>query len=134
MKSRHIGPRTAAAGLFLALLATLLHAGVGVAQEPSRIVGRVTDGAGNPVRGARVVLVGPDSSTAAREVQTGETGGFEFAEVRAGTYTLRAEHAGRSREQRITVTPGERRTVIARLVAQRRAPPGLAESRLRPER
>lgn len=99
----------------LLLMWMLLAAGQGAAQEPGRVVGRITDGAGNPVRGATLVLVS-DADSSRITASSGETGGFEFARVAAGTYTLRAERPGfATRTTRVTVEPGERETVIARL-------------------
>lgn len=98
------------------------------AQDTARIVGRVTDGAGNAVAGARVVLVAPEAASPAVSTTTGETGGFQFAGLSAGTYTVRAERPGfAAREQRVTVEAGERLTVVARLRAERSARPALAE-------
>ena len=91
----------------------------GAAAEPARVVGRVTDGAGNPVRGATLELVADMDGTRAT-TSSGETGGFEFPRVAAGTYTLRTERDGfREGSTRVTVAAGERRTVIARLRAGR---------------
>lgn len=99
----------------MGLLLVLVMAGIAAAQEPGRVVGRVTDGAGNPVKGAAVELVA-DAGGARTTATSGETGGFEFAGVAAGAYTLRAEGAGFSAHtSRVTVGAGERRTVIARL-------------------
>lgn len=106
----------------LLVLGMLLSAGQGVAQEPGRVVGRITDGAGNPVRGATLVLVS-DADSSRASTSSGETGGFEFARVVAGTYTLRAERPGfATRTTRVTVEPGERETVIARLRPARKVP------------
>ena len=99
-------------GLLLVLVAMAVPA---AAQEPGRVVGRVTDGAGNPVKGAVVELVA-DAGGARVTASSGETGGFEFAGVAAGAYTLKAQGAGFSAHtSRLTVGAGERRTVIARL-------------------
>jgi hypothetical protein len=106
----------------LLLMWMLLSAGQGAAQEPGRVVGRITDGAGNPVRGATLVLVS-DADSSRSTATSGETGGFEFARVAAGTYTLRAERPGfATRTTRVTVEPGERETVIARLRPARTVP------------
>lgn len=97
------------------LLVLVLIAVPATAQEPGRVVGRVTDGAGNPVKGATVELVA-DAGGARATATSGETGGFEFAGVAAGAYTLTAEGPGFSAHtSRVTVGAGERRTVIARL-------------------
>jgi protocatechuate 3,4-dioxygenase beta subunit len=98
-----------------ALLAGEPASAQGGAAEPARVVGRVTDGAGNPVKDATLELVADADGTRAI-ASSGETGGFEFARVAAGTYTLRTERAGFAQgSTRVTVAAGERRTVIARL-------------------
>lgn len=98
-----------------ALLAGEPVAAQGAAAEPARVVGRVTDGVGNPVKGATLELVADADGTRAT-ASSGETGGFEFPRVRAGTYTLRTARAGFTEgSTKVTVAPGERRTVIARL-------------------
>lgn len=104
------------------LVLGMLLAGQGAAQEPGRVVGRITDGVGNPVRGATLVLVS-DADSSRVSTSSGETGGFEFARVAAGTYTLRAERPGfATRTTRVTVEAGERETVIARLRPARTIP------------
>jgi protocatechuate 3,4-dioxygenase beta subunit len=91
-------------------------AAVPAAAQTGRVLGRVTDGAGNAVAQARVALVAADSAAAVRIGSTGETGGFDFAAVPPGDYTLRVERAGyRVRELRVALGPGARETVIARL-------------------
>lgn len=100
----------------------LLSPGRSTAQEPGRVVGRITDDAGNPVRGATLVLVS-DADSSRTGTTSGETGGFEFARVTAGTYTLRVERRGfATRTARVKVEPGERETVIARLRPARTVP------------
>ena len=108
-----------AAALLLGLLAT---AGSAAAQA-GRVVGRVTDSTGRPVRGADVVLVAADSTAApARRETTGDTGGFEFSAVRPGAYTLRASGAGyRERVLRVELAPAGLESVIARLSQARPA-------------
>lgn len=92
------------------------------AQEPARVVGRVTDGLGNPVKGATLELVDDRDGTRATTA-SGETGGFEFARLPAGVYTLRAERTGfRERSTRVAVAAGERRTVVTRLRTGRTEP------------
>ncbi|HYH81337.1 MAG TPA: carboxypeptidase-like regulatory domain-containing protein, partial [Longimicrobium sp.] len=87
--------------------------------QAGRVMGRVTDGVGNAVPQARVALVAHDSSAPARvrsETTSGETGGFEFAGVAPGSYTVRVERAGfRGHELKLDLRPGGRETVIARL-------------------
>ena len=122
--------RWSAAAVLLGLLAT---AGPAAAQA-GRVVGRVTDAAGRPVRGASVVLVAADSAAApVRREVTGETGGFDFAAVQPGVYTLRASGAGyRERVLRVELAPAELESVIARLPQARQANALEEPRRLRP--
>ncbi len=90
------------------------------AAQAGRVIGRVTDGAGNAVPQAKVALVAHDSAApravARSETTTGETGGFEFASVAPGSYTVRVERAGfRGSELQLHLQPGARETLIARL-------------------
>ena len=95
--------------------ALLSLASVPAAAQAGRVIGRVTDAAGNPVAGAHVELVAPDS-TPVRAATTGETGGFDFGAVPAGRYTLRTAAPGfRPRELRVELAPHGRETLIARL-------------------
>lgn len=100
----------------LALAAALLAASSPLAAQSARVLGRVTDGAGNSVSGARVTVQAPDGTH--RATTTGQGGGFEFAGLPAGTYTLRAEGAPRvgTREQRITLSAGEVASAVVRLL------------------
>lgn len=94
----------------------------GSAPETARVVGRVTDAAGNPVEGATLELVA-DADGSRVTTASGETGGFEFRRVAPGGYTLRTARAGfAGRDLKVTVAAGERRTVIARLQPGRRVP------------
>jgi protocatechuate 3,4-dioxygenase beta subunit len=106
------------------MVALALAAGLSgpAAAQAGRVTGRVTDGVGHAVPQARVALVPHDSTGPARaeaartETTTGETGGFEFASVAPGRYTVRVERAGfRGRELQLHLRPGTRETVIARL-------------------
>lgn len=95
-------------------LAAVLH--TSAAAQAGRVIGRVTDGAGNAVADAKVALVAENGAAPMRADTTGETGGFEFARVTPGTYTLRVERAGyRVREMRVDLAPDEMETLIARL-------------------
>jgi len=103
-------------------LALAAGSSVPAAAQAGRVMGRVTDGVGNAVPQARVALVAADSAAPARppatraETTTGETGGFEFAGVAPGRYTVRVERAGfRGRELQLHLRPGSRETLIARL-------------------
>jgi protocatechuate 3,4-dioxygenase beta subunit len=115
------------------MLAAVVH--TTAAAQAGRVIGRVTDGVGNPVTAAEVALVARDSASAAARMETtGETGGFEFARVQPGAYTLRVRRAGfRAREMQVELRPGGRETLIARLpTAPRRE--RLAEERAPTER
>lgn len=101
--------------LAVAMLAGEPAAAQGSTAEPARVVGRVTDGAGNPVKGATLELVA-DADGRRETTASSETGGFEFPRVAPGEYTLRTERTGFvARTSRVTVAAGERRTVFARL-------------------
>jgi hypothetical protein len=95
----------------------------------------VTDGVGNAVPAAKVALVAHDGAAPERsETTTGETGGFEFARLRPGRYTVRVERAGfRAREMQVQLPPGGRETLIARLGNAPRRDPA-AEGRTRDQR
>jgi protocatechuate 3,4-dioxygenase beta subunit len=100
------------------------------AAQAGRVLGRVTDGIGNPVAHAQVTLVAADSARAARTAVTGETGGFEFGAVPPGRYTVRAAAPGfRDRELRVELQPAEVETVIARLITVRGVPRPASERR-----
>jgi hypothetical protein len=108
-------PRTAAA-LPLLLAAVLLLAGLAPARETGWIVGRVTDPAGNPLADAAVTAVRTDSAPQQWSTRSGETGGFQFPGLPAGSYQVTASRTGYApREQRVVLAPGERRGVILRL-------------------
>src|SRR4051795_3379113 len=129
--------RWKAAALLLGLLATAGPAGA----QAGRVVGRVTDSTGRPVRGAEVVLAAADSAAAPARREgaggaggvggsavgagaevPGETGGFECSAVRPGAYTLRASGAGsRERVLRVELAPAGLESVIARLPQARPA-------------
>lgn len=102
----------------LALVAASVVADPLAAQE-GRVLGRVTDGVGNPIPGAQITLV-PDGGAPPLRAVAGLTGGFEFAGVAAGTYTLRAERPGFPVfERRITVREGEIVSQVLRLRSAR---------------
>lgn len=92
--------------------------------QDARVLGRVTDGVGNAVAGARVALVPEGRDTPSHETVSGQTGGFQFAGVPAGTYTLRAAREGvGARERRITVRAGRVVSQVVRLQRARSARP-----------
>lgn len=108
--------RMRAVRTMIASAALLLAAAAPLAAQDARIVGRVTDDVGNAVEGARVVLVTSDETAPERTATSGQTGGFQFAELAPGTYTVRATSAGgATRELRVQVDAGELETVVARL-------------------
>lgn len=107
--------------LLLALAAALLLAGFRAAQDTGRIVGRVTDHAGNPVAGAAVVARHADAGVPGRATRTGDTGGFQLTGLPAGRYAVRAERDGLApAEQAVELEQGEREAVIFRLRPARR--------------
>jgi hypothetical protein len=88
--------------------------------QAARVLGRVTDGIGNPVPEARVALVAEGAQAPAHETASGQTGGFQFAGVAPGTYLLRATRDGYGpQERRITVRPGQVVSQVVRLVRGR---------------
>ena len=108
----------------------LLSLAAPAAAQAGRVIGRVTDAVGNPVANARVVLVPADSAAAPRTAVTGETGGFDFAAVPPGRYSVRAAAAGfRERQLHVELRPHARQTVIARLATQRGVPRFASERR-----
>jgi Carboxypeptidase regulatory-like domain len=119
-------------GVMLALLlgvAALAGAGPAGGQA-ARVLGRVTDGVGRPVAEARVALVPDGAAAPAHETVSGSTGGFQFAGVAPGSYTLRAARDGFGlREQRVTVAPGQVVSQVVRLQPGRAAAPIAANAR-----
>lgn len=98
------------------LLVLLGGAGTVRAQEAGQLVGRVTDGVGRAVEGARVEVVRDEPAAQGRTARSGETGGFGFGALPPGRYRVRVERAGfQPREERVTVEPGDRHTLIVRL-------------------
>ena len=89
-------------------------------QQAARVLGRVTDGVGNAVAEARVSLVPEGATDPRHETVSGQTGGFQFAGVEPGRYTLRATRDGYGvQERRITVRPGQVVSQVVRLQAGR---------------
>lgn len=107
--------------LLLALAAALLLAGYRAPHAAGRIVGRVTDTAGNPLAGAAVSARRAGADAPGAETRTGETGGFQLEGLPPGSYVVHAERAGfGSAEHAVGLDPGGRATVILRLRALRR--------------
>ena len=101
-----------------------------LAAQDARVLGRVTDGVGNPVANAAITLVAEGGGAAAQSTVSGQTGGFQFQAVPPGTYTLRAERNGYGvREQRITVRAGRVVTPVVRLSGSGRAQRGMVAAR-----
>ncbi|HET6576672.1 MAG TPA: von Willebrand factor type A domain-containing protein, partial [Gemmatimonadales bacterium] len=94
--------------LFLCVaLASSAAAPVRFAQSTGRIEGRVRDGRGTALAGARVQVVGT-----ALSALTDSGGSYRFAAVPTGLATLRATHAGhRSAEGTVTVRSGATATL-----------------------
>lgn len=102
----------------------------GAAAQDARVLGRVTDGVGNPVPNAAVTLVADSGGAAAQTTVSGQTGGFQFQAVAPGTYTLRAQRDGFGvREQRITVRAGRVVTPVVRLSTAGRSQRGMVAAR-----
>jgi hypothetical protein len=100
-----------------------------LAGQDARVLGRVTDGVGNPVAHASVTLVGEDGA-AAQVTTSGPSGGFQFQGVAPGIYTIRATREGFAvREQRITVRAGRVVTPVVRLSAAGRTQRGMVAVR-----
>jgi protocatechuate 3,4-dioxygenase beta subunit len=117
-------------GVLGAVLVAVMGMADGVAAQDARVLGRVTDGIGNPVPNAAVTLVADSGGTAAQRTVSGQTGGFQFQAVAPGTYTLRAERDGfAAREQRITVRPGRLVTPVVRLTTAGRSQRGMVAAR-----
>ncbi|HST57379.1 MAG TPA: carboxypeptidase-like regulatory domain-containing protein [Longimicrobium sp.] len=105
------------------LLGVAVLAGAAPAEgQAARVLGRVTDGVGNPVAEARVTLVAQGAGAATHETVSGPTGGFQFAGVAPGVYTLRATRDGVGvQERRVTVRAGQVVSQIVRLLPGRAA-------------
>lgn len=116
------------------LLGMVLAAGLAgnagtLATQDARVLGRVTDGVGNPVAHATVTLVGEDGA-AVQATTSGASGGFQFSGVAPGTYTLRAVREGFAvREQRVTVRAGRVATPVVRLTTAARTERGMVAER-----
>lgn len=115
--------------LGMMLAAGLMGSAGTLAAQDARVLGRVTDGVGNPVAQATVTLLG-EGGTAAQATTSGPSGGFQFSGVAPGTYTLRAEREGFAvREQRVTVRAGRVATPVVRLSAAGRTQRGMVAAK-----
>ena len=120
------GKRMLALLLGVAALAAAAPAG----GQAARVLGRVTDGVGNAVAEARVTLQPDDAAARPHETVSGATGGFQFAGVAPGTYTLRVARDGMgARERRITVRPGQVSSQVVRLQSGRSSRQGMSAAR-----
>lgn len=116
-------------GMALVLAAGMVGSAGTLAAQDARVLGRVTDGVGNPVAQASVTLVGEDGA-AAQATMSGPSGGFQFEGVAPGIYTLRAVRDGFAvREQRITVRAGRVVTPVVRLSTAGRSQRGMVAAR-----
>jgi protocatechuate 3,4-dioxygenase beta subunit len=116
-------------GMAMVLAAGLAGSAGRLAAQDARVLGRVTDGVGNPVAQASVTLVG-ENGAAAQATTSGPSGGFQFQAVAPGTYTLRAVREGFAvREQRITVRAGRVATPVVRLSTAERMQRGRVAAR-----
>ena len=108
-------------GAVMVAVAGMVGGAEGVAAQDARVLGRVTDGVGNPVANAAVTLV-PEGGRGGESTVSGTTGGFQFLAVAPGTYTLRVQRDGfAAQEQRITVRAGRVVTPVLRLTGGGRA-------------
>lgn len=83
-----------------AFLACCFHQAAAAQPAPVRLSGLVRDSAGGLIAGAELVL--EDRATGAeRRTRTGPAGEFEFADLRAGDYRLRAAAAGFAEHRRL---------------------------------
>lgn len=113
--------RSKVRGMVAALALVIATAAAGpLAAQEARVLGRVTDGVGNAVANARIALVPDDGGASRQETVSGTTGGFQFAGVAPGSYTLRAVRDGfPAFERRITVRPGQVVSQVVRLRTSR---------------
>lgn len=118
-----------ALGMWIVLAAGVVGSAGTLAAQDARVLGRVTDGVGNPVAQATVTLVGEDGA-ASQATTSGASGGFQFQGVAPGIYTLRAVRDGFAvREQRITVRAGRVVTPVVRLSTAGRTQRGMVAAR-----
>jgi protocatechuate 3,4-dioxygenase beta subunit len=117
-------------GMLMVVAAGVVGSAGRLAAQDARVLGRVTDGIGNPVAQATLTLVRDDDGAASQATTSGQSGGFQFQGVAPGTYTLRAVRDGYAvREQRITVRAGRVATPVVRLVTAGRTQRGMVAAR-----
>jgi protocatechuate 3,4-dioxygenase beta subunit len=126
--TRMIGMRRVLRAVMVAV-AGMMAGADGLAAQDARVLGRVTDGVGNPVANAAVTLV-PEGGASGQSTVSGQTGGFQFQAVAPGTYTLRAQRDGFAvQEQRIRVRAGRVVTPVLRLSGDGRSGRGMVAAR-----
>jgi protocatechuate 3,4-dioxygenase beta subunit len=87
--------------LLTGLAATALEA------QSARLLGRVTDSLGRPLRDAAVMLEREDAAAPAASTTSGATGGYQFRDVPPGIYHLHAVRPGyRDDDLRVRVQEG----------------------------
>jgi outer membrane receptor protein involved in Fe transport len=84
-------PHNSVIALIVAVIAWSACATLALAADTGSIRGSVTDPAGVPIAGARIVL---DSSAARESTASDAAGGFAFANIPAATYVITAEAKG----------------------------------------
>ena len=100
--------------LLSAIWLVLVTATAASAAPAAAVTGRVTDPAGRPVPGARVLLSGPVAVP--RTAVTGQDGRFRLAHLDAGRYELQVVREGFSAAPvAVTLAPGATREVSVRL-------------------
>jgi protocatechuate 3,4-dioxygenase beta subunit len=107
--------------ILVVLTAVLTSVAALMAQEQAnRVLGRVTDASGRPLRDAAVVLEPRDNPGPAVTTTSGVSGGYQFLSLRPGLYTLRTEHSGyRAAERQVRVREGVVLVPAVRLPARR---------------
>lgn len=106
----------------LALLTVLLTglAATALEAQSARLMGRVTDSVGRPLRDAAVVLEREDAAAPAVTTTSGATGGYQFTDVSPGVYHLHMVRPGyRDEDLRVRVQEGLVLVPVIRLPAGR---------------
>ena len=108
------------AGWMLTIATVLLTTAAAGALEAqsARLLGRVTDAAGRPLRDAAVVLQ-PEGSGRQIATTSGATGGYQFTGVAPGVYSLSTVRSGyRGHAMRVRVKEGLVLVPVMRLPAR----------------